>query len=613
MQQVPVVVFITVLLCGEVISDTTVTIYNEWLSQGGRVHYEVDRWNKFNGLAYTNLISKCKGIGAEPGRWMNRDLNGNLFGNWNQNPSHHGYPDPHYLQNPSLQRSTYNFYMDQVRGFGNGVKNMVWVIKGLSWPNWIDKSHHQGKFPNDVDAAAEFVSLMVQSAKDYSGGHLPAYFEVINEPDASWQALDSTTVLNFHRDVAQKLKSRFGIKVGGPTYTGYTVRTDANNFRLWKGTTQFMDMSLDHMDFFSFHAYNDINVNGGSHHFTGINEARLVALIDMIENYSHIKKGRNVPLIISEFGRGGVNGISQEAHSGIVDFGTLYLGFGQMFTYLNLREFMERAIVFLLANEQYPGHNSLNWSLFTKDGHETALANYFHFWKNLYYDQKFLRFSSAFTGSERVVSPLALANPNNKDVMVLLYNYGTQWQNVKLDFHNGWINPTTGVSTCLQYQNGNPVMHWNVHFDTNKNNGHVGLPGESVCYYKFSTSYNFGGVRTNNENTYYGKNMVIPINNGHAQTTVQVHGSGFHSARLRIGVSRDKSQNGKPTVTFNGYTLSSSFNLYDSDKYNAPTKWELWEFSVPANRVHSSNTIGMSLGGNGGHVSSVALIVGNLQ
>ncbi|XP_046565586.1 uncharacterized protein LOC124274287 [Haliotis rubra] len=105
----PAVAFITVFLWGEVISDTTVTIHNEWLSQGGRVHYEVDRWDKFNGLAYTNLISKCKSIGAYSGRWMNRDLNGHLFGNWNQNPSHHGYPDPHYLQSSSLQRSTYNF------------------------------------------------------------------------------------------------------------------------------------------------------------------------------------------------------------------------------------------------------------------------------------------------------------------------------------------------------------------------------------------------------------------------------------------------------------------------------------------------------------------------
>ncbi|XP_046368288.2 beta-porphyranase A-like [Haliotis rufescens] len=614
MHQVPVVAFITVLLWGEVIPDTTVTIYNEWLSQGGRVHYEVDRWNKHNGLTRSNLISKCKAIGTAPGRWLNRDLNGGLFENWHQNPSHHGYPDPHYLQDDSLRKRTWDFYMQQVNAYGNDIKNMVWEIKGLSWPSWIDKSQHGGKFPNNLDAAAEFVSLMVQSAKDYSGGHLPAFFEVMNEPDASYKILDSTTVLNFHKDVAQKLKSRFGIKVGGPTYTGYTIRADTNNFSVWKRMAQFMDMSLDHMDFFSFHAYNDLHVSGGSHSFSGINEARLVAIIDMIENYSHIKKGRNFPIIVSEFGRGGVHGISQDAHSGIVDFATLYLSNAHMFTYLNLREFMERVVVFLLSMEQYPGHTSLNWSLFTADGHETQIANFFKFWHNLYYDQKFLKLSSDYTGWERQVAPLALANPNNKEMMVLLHNYGKQWQNVKLDFHSGWINPTTGESTCIQYQNGNPAMHSNVNFDTNKNNGRVGLPGESSCIYKFKTNYNFGGVKTNNENSFFGKTMVIPISNGHAQTTVQVQGSGFHTARMRIGVSRDKSANGKPlSVTINGYKLPSSYMLYDTDKDNAPTKWEMWEYWVPADKVHSSNTISMTFAGNGGHVSSVALIVGNLH
>ncbi|XP_067657148.1 beta-agarase-like [Haliotis asinina] len=614
MQVVPVVAFVTVLLWGEVLSDTTVTIYNEWLSQGGRVHYEVDRWNKHNGLDPSYLVPKCKAIGTMAGRWLNRDLNDGLFENWHQDSNHHGYPDPHYLQDHGLQRKMFNYYQEQVQSYGNDVKNLVWEIKGLNWPGWMDKSHHRGRFPNNVDAAAEFVSLMVQGAKDYTGGHLPTFFEVINEPDASYQIIDSNTIIAFHKAVAQKLKSRFGMKVGGPTFTGYTVRADANNFSVWKRMAQFMDMALDHMDFFSFHAYNDLHVSGGKHWFSGINEARLVGVIDLIENYSHKKKGRNFPIIVSEYGRGSVSGISQDAHSGIVDFATLYLSVGQQFTYLSMREYMERAIVFLLANEQYPGHDSLNWSLFHKDGHETQIANFFKFWHNLSYDHRFIKTSSDFTGWEREVAPLVLANPNNKEMLVLLHNYGTQWQNVKLDFKNGWINPTSGESTCLQYQNGNPAMHSNVHFDTNKNHGRVGLPGESSCIYKFKTNYNFWGLKTTNENTYYGNDMVMSINNGHASTSIQVHGSGFHTARLRIGVSRGKNADGKPqSIKFNGYNLPSSYMLYDTDKNEAPTKWEVWEYWVPEDRVHSSNRVDMSFGGNGGHVSSVALIVGNLH
>ncbi|XP_071095379.1 beta-porphyranase A-like [Haliotis cracherodii] len=603
----------TLLLWGAAFSDTTVTIYNEWLSQGGRVHYEVDRWNKHNGLDHPNLIPKCKSIGTATGRWMNRDLNDHLFANWHQNPSRHGYPDPNYLNDHALQSKMFGYYMEQLQGYGSGINNMVWVINGMTWPGWMDKSHHQGKFPNNLDAAGEFVSLMVQSAKDKTGGHIPHIFEVINEPEV--HNIGDQTIIDFHRVVAQKLKSRFGTKVAGPTYTGYSiVKSDANNFSIWKRTAKFLDMSLDHLDFFSFHVYNHLYVAGGSHHHSGANEARLVAAIDMIENYSHLKKGRNVPLIVSEFGRGGVHGLDQWKPNSLIDFETVYQPNGFMFTFLNLREFMERVIVFMLSNEQYPGHTSLNWSLFTNDGRETTMATFFKFWHNFYYDQKFLKFSSQYTGWERSVSPLALANPHNKELVVLLHNYGTAWQNVKLDFKGGWINPTVGESTCIQYQNGKTQMHSNVHFDTTKYNGHVGLPGESTCFYKFKTNYNFDGVRTNNENTYYGTDMVIPISNGHAKTTINLPSSGYHTSHLRIGVSRDKNANGKPhSVVFNGYTLPSALTLYDAEKGQSSTKWEVWEYWVPTDHVKSTNTISMTFDGNGGHVSSVALVVGKLQ
>ncbi|XP_046547157.1 uncharacterized protein LOC124257179 [Haliotis rubra] len=606
------ITLVSALLFRQGLSDTTVTISNEWLSQGGRVHYEADRWNKHNGLTESNLISKCKAIGTASGRWINRDID--LFRNWPQSPSHHGYPDPKYLQDHTQQTKAWKIWMEQVHGYGSQVDNMVWETKSQVWPSWIDKSHHQGKFPNNLDAVGEFMSLMVESAKDYSKGDMPKIFEVINEPEVE-HYIDEQTLLDLHTIVAQKLKSRFGMKVGGPTYTGYTIlNSDINDFSKWKRTARFLDMSLDHLDFFSFHAYNYIYVSGGSHRFSGINEARLVGGIDMIENYSHLKKGRNVPIIISEYGRGGVHGIDQWAPSSLLDFQTIYQPNGFMFTYLHLREFMDRAIVFILANEQYAGHTSLNWSLFTRDGHPTQMVKFFQFWHNFNDDQKFLKIGSKFDGVERVVSPLALASPNNKEVVVLLHNYGTAWQNVKLDFDGGWIKPTTGESTCVRFQNGKPAMNSNVHFDTTKNNGNVGLPGESTCFYKFKTNYNFGGVRTNNENTYYGKNMVIPISNGHAQTTIQLPSSGYHTSHLRVGVSRSKSANAKPLkVEFNGYNLPATYTLFDADKVEATTKWEVWEYSVPTDHVKSTNTISMTFAGNGGHVTSVALVVGKLQ
>ncbi|XP_046332086.2 uncharacterized protein LOC124115218 [Haliotis rufescens] len=603
----------TLLLWRAALPDTTVTIYNEWLSQGGRVHYEPERWTKVNGLTQLNLIPKMKSIGAAPGRWQNIDLS--LFPNWPQSPSRHGYPDTTYLKDHALQSRTWASFMQQLDGYGSSIDNMVWNIQGSAWPNWMNKSNHQGGFPNNVDAASELVSLMVQSAMSYTGGRSPHIFEVINEPDWKEKIIDPQTNIDFHEAVADKLKSRFGMKVAGPSYTSMALReADENNFSYWNRTARFMDMSLDHLDFFSFHSYNYLRVLGVNHTFFGINEARLVASLDMVENYSYRMKGKGVQLVNTEFGRGNVFGVGPDVENGMIEFETIYQPNGFMFTFLNLREFIDRVTVFLASNGQWPGHNSLRNSLFTKDGHPLPTTKYFTFWQNFTYDQKFLRVTSQYSGQERIVAPLALANPHSREMVVLLHNYGSELQNVKLDFNDSWINPSTGEETCILFENGYPALHLNYPFNMSKLNGTVGLPGSSTCFYKFKTDYNFAGIHTDNQTTYYGKDMVIPISNGHVQTNIHLPTSGYHTAHLRVGVSRDKNANTKPQeVVFNGQTLSSSYMLFDAMKIEGKTKWNVWEFMVPESQVKTTNTVNMTFDGNGGHVTSVALVVGKLQ
>ncbi|XP_067660214.1 beta-porphyranase A-like [Haliotis asinina] len=483
----------------------------------------------------------------------------------------------------------------------------------------MNKSKHHDKFPNNVDAASEFVSLMVQGCKAFTLGRIPYVFEVINEPNWAENIIDPQTNIEFNRAVADKLRSRYGMKVAGPTYTSMALRqADEDNFTYWKRTAEFLDMSLDHLDFFGFHSYNYLRIStAGNYSYFGINEARLVASLDMVENYSFIKKGKNVQLVNTEFGCGNVFGVSPNFENGLIDFETIYQPNGFMFTFLNMREFIDRVTVFLSSNGQYPGHPSLRYSLFTLDGHPLQPTKFFRFWQNFANDQKFLRVSSQYNGQERMVAPLVLANPLTKEMVVLLHNYGSKFENVKLYFPNNWLIPSTGEETCVLLENGNPAFHDNYHFNISKLHGTVGLPGSSTCFYKFKTNYNFAGLRTNNETTYYGKDMIIPINNGHAQTTIHLPSSEYHTAHLRVGVSRDLNADAKPhAIEFNGQTLSSGYTLFDSMKNDdslRKTTWNVWEFMVPEPQVHTTNTVNMTFNGDGGHVTSVALAVGKLQ
>ncbi|XP_046559275.1 beta-porphyranase A-like [Haliotis rubra] len=491
------------------------------------------------------------------------------------------------------------------------------MLSAHDYPAWMNQSEHRGQFPNNVDAAAEFMVLLMQGIYDYTKGRIPPYFEPMNEPDARYMILNFTTVSILHKLVAEKLHARFNIHVAGPTVTGYSGSSDRNNFSFWTQVSQFMDATLDYLDVFSFHSYNSLIVSGKSHRFAGMNEARLVAFVDLVENYAYLKTGKLTPIVISEYGRGGVTGISSTAPSGIVDFATIYHSNAHRFTQLSLREYIDRSVVFLLANEKYPGHDSLNWSLFTLQGKATNIVDVYKFWYNFTSDYSFIRTISQYDGEERTVSPLAMASSLYNETVILLHSYSQKSQKVKLVFQNGWIKPTTGEATCITIKdNWNPVMTFNEPFDIGKTQGMVKLPPEATCRFTFKTPSDQQPKVILNETTYYGADTVIPIKGDAVSTEISLPNDQYDSARLRISTSWPINvTNNVSYITFNLHPLHSFYKLYDSDKLDSQTYWEVWEFVVPptmfvtgANQVQIHFSSSMTTG----YVSSVALVTGNI-
>ncbi|XP_046543558.1 beta-porphyranase A-like isoform X1 [Haliotis rubra] len=596
-------------------SDTTVTIHPQWLAQGGSARYDSNRWNKHNSLDRASLIPKCRSIGTDAGRWNNRDLNDRLFQDWPEDPNRSGYPDPNHLKNVTMQHQMFSKYVENIKsGYEN---DMIMMAGGLYWPSWINTSEHIGQFPNDVDAAAEFMMLMVQGVYDYTKGQIPHYFESINEPDGKGRILNFTTVAKFHKSVAEKLHSRFNIKVSGPTLDGETGLSDRYNFSYWQRVADFMDVTLGYIDVFSFHSYNSLVVSGKSHNLTGMNEARLVAFVDLVESYASKKTGKIIPLVISEYGRGPVTGIDKYAPSGIVDFSTIYQANAHRFTQLGLREYIDRAVVFLLANEKYPGHDSLNWSLFTLQGNATRIVDVFKFWYKFMSGYSFIRTTSQYDGAERTVSPLAMSSPLDNETVILLHSYSQKSQAVKLDFENNWIKPTSGEATCITIKdNWYPVITFNESFDIQKTQGIVNMPPEATCHFTFKTPSDQLPSATLNETTYYGSDTLIPINGNVVSTVISLPNGQYQSARLRVSTSWLISEtNSVSYLSFNRHRLDAFHKLYDSDKFARTTYWEVWEFVVPpymfvtgTNQVQIHFSSSMTTG----YVSSVALVTGKL-
>ncbi|XP_046583813.1 uncharacterized protein LOC124290996 [Haliotis rubra] len=436
----------------------TVTIYPEYLVQGGRTNFDPDRWNGKMGLDSKGSLPYVKKTGARTGRWLNSDLS--YFDKVTEDPKRKGYPNPAFFQNKQFQQQLVEKYLDNLNRYGKD-KPIMLELKGYLWPPWMDTSAHNGHFPNNLDAAAETISLHVQAIYNGTNGAVPPYFEPINEPNTLGKLdVDWTTIVNVFELVAKKVKAIHPkIQIGGPAFTAGITTMDKWDFKKWSTMTQFMNMSLGLFDFFSFHPFNHFSVQGSRHHFYGPNEARMVGTVDMVETYANMMTGKDIPVIFSAHGLSTVTGIDVQKPSTFLDWAYINLHNSNIFTFLELRYVVDRAVSFLLFYTDRKGQESINYSILDKHYHERDIALAFHLWENITSSMKFLRSESQFHQAERQIQSHALVEPSSKMLTVLLHNYDTAQANVTLAFDKGWVTLTHGHQPVCTSTTGGP-LNW---------------------------------------------------------------------------------------------------------------------------------------------------------
>ncbi|XP_046353161.2 beta-porphyranase A-like [Haliotis rufescens] len=603
------ILFVSVL--SSVRCDYTVSIYPEILKIGKITHFDHGRWNGKNGLDTPASIPHVKEVGATAARWLNRDLAGGLFQKAPENPNKKGYPDPKYFQ--AHQNEICTKYLDNVNGYQH--PEVVMEVKGLNWPHWLDTSAHHGFFPNNIDAAAEFVFLLIDAVNKGTNGKPPQFFEVINEPDAQGKNTNWTTYVKFHLAVAQKIKAKYpNMKIGGPTLTGASSHFDRYDFRIWKRVAEFLDMALTHLDFFSFHSYTNMDVTGGSHHFHRNSEAKIFGLLDLVESYSHKKKGTQFNVIVSEFGLGPLTGIDVQKPSTFLDWAYIYQHNSQIFTFLQRRDVMRKVVAFLLTYTELKGQASINYSILDKNHNERDIAQAFKFWKNFHKTMTYLRVDSQFHNAERKIVPHVLVDQRNGSLSILLHNNDQKPNHVTLHFDKGWFHPTSGKSTC-EYLNAQKKPTLDTDTPVHVTNSMVTVPAEASCYFQFHTTHNFAHAPTVTQNTYYSPDMVVPIHNTVVDVEVNVPPVGnIDFVRLRVSVSFSmKSPHQKlKTVVVNTHTLTSFYSLHTHNGPDEDTVWNVFEYNVPNNMLQQhNNDVKLSFSEAGGYLSTVAVIVGS--
>ncbi len=163
--------------------------------------------------------------------------------------------------------------------------------------------------------AAQLAATYFKKQIEYSG-RTATWWEVKNESTikSEWfyhftrnkgQPVDSWKHLaDFHNLVADTVhESSPEVKIGGPASAWMQLQSD--HFGLWKKQARFMDLTKDHLDFYSHHFYEDPHSLGAERRlgssYNGHLLGRLETLLDMFQAHGQATDNLK-PMIISEYG-----------------------------------------------------------------------------------------------------------------------------------------------------------------------------------------------------------------------------------------------------------------------------------------------------------------------
>lgn len=254
-----------------------------------------------------------KGKGFLPGRqieeigpaYEDRYGAANQMPTLKEDPARPGYSDPAFFERNEFWR------------FEGVDPSLEFVMCFDSWPRFMGPTNFPG-VPNqrgtpaieNFDAAAD-TAVRLLKAQQRDSGRTANWWEVKNESDvkSEWiyhheKGYDSWKLLaDFHNTMADAIHAEVpDVEVGGPVSAWFVPY--AGNFGVWKNQARFMDLTRDHLDYYSHHFYEvgsmdslgRVQREGGSYIQGG-----LECTVDMLRAHM-AATDNNKPMICSEYG-----------------------------------------------------------------------------------------------------------------------------------------------------------------------------------------------------------------------------------------------------------------------------------------------------------------------
>lgn len=538
-------------------------------------------------------------LNASPSRamWHIRDLKPP------EDPARPGYPDPRFFDQPRARCDVYQRLLRE--------RPETRVVMSIGFiPPYMEINDLKNKgTPKNYDAYADLLLAVFRNYRRFADGWLPKYLEVKNESDIPqnwcwhWQPDAWNKNAEFHRTVAAAIKREFpSVLVGGPTLAW--PKFENRGFKVWNdGMKKFIDLAGAQMDFLATHLYDHVNFDmeagglgkdGGS----SVGGVRGEAVLDLIDNYSKLVLGKPKPVVISEYGAGIDQTDRQRLTEHEANWLTLKTTNAILMTLLDRPGQIIKSVPFILQAAAWdPTFPYVMYRNTDGKIRETSLVKFYQFWSPLRGDRIVTRCEQA--------QVLARGFVDGATGFLALHNSGRRSETVSLQamLQNDTQIKKVAISR-LYLDQGTPRLDR----DQPLSGGLEALclaPSETALVkWEFSASPTFN--RTINEEVFYGDRTVVPLGPRKETFLINLPGTSAKAryARLRVGLGNETGFATAPKVRFNGKEIK--LTLEDAAK----NYFGVSQVAISPDLLKEKNEVTLEAPQSGGHISSVALLVG---
>jgi agarase len=471
---------------------------------------------------------------------------------------------------------------------------------------------------------ADFIAkYFKQSSNDTIGQPKPTLVEVMNEPlyelvTVAQEPENLTKIFEFHNTVANQIRNvdvegvqpNQGIKIGG--YTAAFPNFEENNFARWIARDQhFIDVAGANMDFLSIHLY-DFPIFGTREQYRS--GANVEATLDMLEQYTHMKFGEPMPLVISEYGAQAHN-LTNQPWTPQRDWYFVRAINSLNFAFMSRPHLIEKLIPFIVVKAEWgrlaetvPYGPRLMRQQFEASGESGDLwvysdhIKYYDLWKNINGE----RVESQSTDID--LQHLSYIDKNR--AFIIINNIGEQ----RKSFDLSALGLDQAVSNVLVREmfaiNGITQLN-----DTPLTEIPTSLEIDSfgTTVLEITLANDDLPVETSEEHKYYADKYLQEINAGKANLFnidgVEINESA--SAILRISLGRDFNSSLSGVLTINGILVEIPENYRGMEQSlngrGRDSFYGTLEVNVPSHLIAQNNEISLSFPDQGGHIASITL------